>query len=148
MSNGVSALLILVVLGSGVRTDSDGLCSRLNHLERELSISRSARSTSVKIMWLPGTGSFVCEAHKQHPGARELCRWLPKHMSWEYPQLLPSAMLACYGMGNGKLAHGAFVTESFAGRTKARNRIQIETKRRSTTESFPSVRLTIQKGAR
>jgi hypothetical protein len=147
MRNWFSGLLLISAAGSAAEPGPDGLCYRLGHLEREVTISRSARSTSVKVMWLPGR-SGVCEAHRRDPGARELCRWLTKRMSWELPNALPGEMLACYGIGGDPFARGTLVDQTFAGRTKARNRVEIATDRGGTKDSFPSVRLTIRKGAR
>ncbi len=147
MTNGISVFLLIATLAGGIGSEPDGLCYRLGHLEREVSISRSARSTSVKVMWLPGR-SGVCEAHRRDPGARELCRWLTRRVSWDLPNGLPGEMLACYGIGGDPFARETLLTQTFAGRTKARNRVEIKTDRGGTKDSFPSVRLTIRKGAR
>lgn len=133
------AFLVLAAFASAVtRAPFDELCHYLSRVDKAVA-SKSGEPFSIRVMWDWPTTTLACAA--ETVAAKKFCRWIPQHISLEFPQIFVRRTFACYQVTD--------VPYDFEGtdrsiRTSAGNRLRVQAVPQSGDE-LPWMKLTIEK---
>lgn len=102
---GLCAFFLICYAVKEAVAQNDELCTRLRLFEQapfESDPTGIALHRSVTLVWLGNFFAFNGSAHFQcddggSQASKDLCAWLPRHSSLEFPSSLPFRILNCHG---------------------------------------------------
>ena len=133
---------LILIAGSNV-PPADELCGRLEAFERQATLQNDRVPHWFEVYWAidPGAIFSVGCKHQNDLAAKEICSWLPQHMSMEFAGLLPSRISKCHGLNRGRFAATKFPHTTVKFRSRLRNRLVLQTG--ETADGIPWMRLAV-----
>jgi len=131
----------LVLIASPAFAAPDELCPHLAKFERQA--AHAGRPQWIEVYWYfdrAAIFSVACKHQKMGSG-KELCGWLPSHMSWEFAGILPKRINGCYGLSGDQFGVGKFPSETIQFRSKAGNTLLMQTA--TVPDNLPWLRLAV-----
>jgi hypothetical protein len=141
MIKSIAVAALGAILGSSSEFPDDELCNRLDRLDSQV-MKSGPQSVSIRVTWDWANWTVAC-THGGEVAAKELCSWLPSHMSREFPHILIRRVFACYQIEDRVAADQVEAIDRFA-KAKSGNRLHIEAGNLRSGVELPWLRLTIQ----
>jgi hypothetical protein len=124
-----TAFLGLMLIANGNAAASDELCGRLEAFEQEVALPGQHLPQWFDVYWATDRNAIFsvgCK-HRKAPAAKEVCSWLPTHMSMEFAGMLPKRISACYGLDAARFGPGKFPRKAIKFKSKLGNRLLLQT---------------------
>jgi hypothetical protein len=123
-----SAVLFgLILIGANIAAPSDDLCERLEQFERRV-MEHKDQPQWIEVYWdidPDAIFSMACK-HRNTFATKDICSWLPGHMSMEFAGRLPARISACYGLKGDRFAANRFPNKTVKYRSKLRNNLMLQ----------------------